>query len=237
MTPRHETILSSLQSVKALDELQPAIALLRDIFEVDHLVYHSLSNTGEHFGALTYDPAWVERYLDLGYARIDPVIQGCASNFQPFDWQMLDWSPRKAQGFLSEAVDAGVGAQGLTVPIRGPGGQFALFTASSGVTDTEWTRYTRDALSELVLCGHFVNQKFLDLARDTDAQPMRRLSPRELDALSYLATGNSRAQAAESLRISEHTLRVYIEAARLKLGAQNTTHAVARALSLGLIHI
>jgi DNA-binding CsgD family transcriptional regulator len=40
---------------------------------------------------------------------------------------------------------------------------------------------------------------------------------------------------AESLSISEHTLRVYIESARFKLGALNTTHAVARAMSRGLI--
>ena len=37
------------------------------------------------------------------------------------------------------------------------------------------------------------------------------------------------------MSISEHTLRVYIESARHKLGALNTTHAVARALSTGLI--
>ncbi|KEJ89760.1 hypothetical protein DSW25_05935 [Sulfitobacter donghicola DSW-25 = KCTC 12864 = JCM 14565] len=47
--------------------------------------------------------------------------------------------------------------------------------------------------------------------------------------------GYSRAQVANSLAISEHTLRVYIESARFKLGALNTTHAVARALSRGLI--
>jgi len=40
---------------------------------------------------------------------------------------------------------------------------------------------------------------------------------------------------AERLTISEHTVRVYIESARFKLGALNTTHAVDRALSRGLI--
>ncbi len=53
--------------------------------------------------------------------------------------------------------------------------------------------------------------------------------------MTYLAKGFSRAQAADELKISEHTLRVYIEAARHKLGALNTTHAVARALSSGII--
>lgn len=37
------------------------------------------------------------------------------------------------------------------------------------------------------------------------------------------------------LSLSEHTLRAYIESARSKLGAANTTHAVARALTDGLI--
>jgi DNA-binding CsgD family transcriptional regulator len=56
-----------------------------------------------------------------------------------------------------------------------------------------------------------------------------------VDALTLLALGHSRAQAANALSISEHTLRAYIESARLKLGAANTTHAVARAISRGLI--
>ena len=37
------------------------------------------------------------------------------------------------------------------------------------------------------------------------------------------------------LEISEHTLRAYIESARFKLGALNTTNAVAHALAEGLI--
>lgn len=50
-------------------------------------------------------------------------------------------------------------------------------------------------------------------------------------------SGLSRAQAAAELEISEHILRVYIESARHKLGALNTTHAVTRALSAGLIKV
>ncbi len=53
--------------------------------------------------------------------------------------------------------------------------------------------------------------------------------------MTLLALGYNRAQVAHSLSISEHTLRVYIESARAKLGAQNTTHAIATALSRGLI--
>ena len=63
------------------------------------------------------------------------------------------------------------------------------------------------------------------------------LSPREADTLRMLALGHSRAQAAHALAISERTLRAYVDSARVKLGATNTTHAVAQAVATGLIGV
>ena len=61
------------------------------------------------------------------------------------------------------------------------------------------------------------------------------MSGREVDVLTYLAMGYSRGQVAQTLSISEHTLRAYVESARFKLGATNTMHAIARAVAEGLI--
>ncbi|SDL41448.1 regulatory protein, luxR family [Aliiruegeria lutimaris] len=87
--------------------------------------------------------------------------------------------------------------------------------------------------------NHFVKHEFNERAFEFDHQgdsaPTTMLSPRELAVMTYLAKGMTRAQAAHEMDISEHTLRVYIEAARHKLDALNTTHAVARALIRGLI--
>ena len=64
-----------------------------------------------------------------------------------------------------------------------------------------------------------------------------RVFARELSAMALLARGYSRSQVAHDEQISEHTLRVYFEGARHKLAALNTTHAVARALTRGLINV
>lgn len=87
----------------------------------------------------------------------------------------------------------------------------------------------------MILIAHYFNEKALELEPDRQPEQQQALSPREIDAMTLLAIGYSRAQVANSLSISEHTLRVYIESARYKLGALNTTHAVARAMSRGLI--
>lgn len=230
-----ESFLEQLGQVATLDELNTKISTLRDELEVEHVVYHSVSSTGEQYAALTYQQSWVDRYLEMDYARIDPVVQACLRRFHPVDWRRLDWKGKAAKGFLYEAIDFGIGSQGFSVPIRGPSGQFALFSVSSRDKDDQWTRYTEEKTRSLILASHFVNQKALELERGSDQAEIVSLSPRETDALTLLAIGYSRAQAAESLSISEHTLRVYIESARFKLGAMNTTHAIARAMSRGLI--
>lgn len=235
MKQKLETLITGLQQATSHHDLQKLITSLRDVYDVDHIVYHSVNRTGAQYAVLTYEPTWVDRYIEKDYARIDPVVQGCYQRFHPVDWRKLDWSGKPARNFMGEALDSGVGNQGLSVPIRGPSGQFALFTASGRSTDPNWGSYVKDHVSDLILVAHFINQKALELDNGTDVLPSANLSPREIDALTLLAVGYSRAQAAESLAISEHTLRAYIESARFKLGAQNTTHAVARAITIGSI--
>ncbi len=234
---RLDTILEALEGASELSGLQTAIEQLREHFKVDHMVYHWVSGAGDQYGCGTYSPEWVQRYLEKEYVRIDPVIQGCYQRFHPVDWKRLDWSSKAARAFQQEAVDYGVGNQGFSVPVRGPNGQFALFTVSHHCDDDAWASFTEEHRRDLILIAHYFNQKALDFEPDRSPEQAQALSPREIDAITLLAMGYSRAQVAETLTISEHTLRVYIESARFKLGAMNTVHAVARALSRGLIVI
>ena len=227
--------IERLQQVTTFDGIQRLIEQLRDLYQVEHLIYHSVNSAGEPYAALTYSLDWVDHYLEQDYGRIDPVVLGCYQRFHPVDWKRLDWSSKRVRNFLLEASDAGIGNQGFSIPIRGPNGQFALFTVNHRCSDEEWLRFTDAHVRDLLLIAHYVNQKALEVERGTDRLPDQSLSPRELDALTMLGMGKSRGHASEILSISEHTLRVYIESARFKLGAANTTHAVALAMARGKI--
>lgn len=230
-----EPFIDRVKQVKTLDGLTEEITALRDYLDVEHLIYHSVNSTGEQYAALTYSNDWVERYLSEDYARIDPVVQGCYKRFDPVDWRALDWSGKAVRSFLLEANDAGVGNQGMSIPVRGPSGQFAMLTVNHECSDSDWDAYTETHRADLLLAAHYINRKALELEKCDDEIAQLALSPREADTLKMLALGYSRARAAELLSISEHTLRVYIENARVKLGATNTTNAVARAVIGGLI--
>lgn len=227
--------LSALEAASALEDLQDATLALRGGYEVDHIVYHWVDSAGDHYGCGTYTPEWVKRYTEQNYSRIDPVIVGCFQRFHPVDWKRLDWSGKAARQFLADAIEHGIGNQGYSIPIRGPNGQFALFTVSTNCDDETWAAFTAAHGRELILIAHYFNRKALEFEPNRAPEQARQLSPRELDAMTLLAMGYSRAQVADTLSISEHTLRVYIESARFKLGALNTTHAVARAIGNGLI--
>ena len=230
-----DTILEALEKADSLAGLQMATERLRDHYRINHVVYHWVDSAGDQYGCGTYSDAWRQRYLDQNYLRIDPVIIGCFQRFHPVDWKRLDWTNKAARAFQTEAIEYGVGNQGFSVPIRGPNGQFALFTANNSCDDDIWSDWAEAHRRDLILIAHVFNEKALDFEPDRNPGQSQALSPREIDAMTFLAMGYSRAQVADTLSISEHTLRVYIESARHKLGAMNTTHAVARALSRGLI--
>ncbi|MBV1895728.1 MAG: LuxR family transcriptional regulator [Rhodobacteraceae bacterium] len=229
--------LEDLDATSTLEGLQDVITTLRDAFGIDHMVYHWVDSAGDQYGCGTYSDAWRDHYIAQNYLRLDPVISGCYQRFHPVDWKRLDWSSKSARVFQAEAIKFGVGNQGYSIPIRGPKGQFALFTVSHTCDDEEWLKFTETHSRDLILIAHFFNRKALEFEPNRIPDQSRALSPREVDAMTLLAMGCSRAQAAAKLSISEHTVRVYIESARFKLGALNTTQAVARAMSRGLIVI
>ena len=230
-----ERILSDLEEADTLDRMQRVSEALRNFYKVDHLVYHWVDSKGEQYGCGTYSAEWQGKYISENYVRIDPVIQGCYQRFHPVNWKRLEWSSKAAREFLQISSQYGVGNQGYSIPIRGPNGQFALFTVNHSCSDEAWAKFTLEHRRDLILIAHYFNEKALEFEPDRQPDNPPSLSPRETDAMTLLAIGYSRAQVAARLSISEHTLRVYIESARFKLGALNTTHAVARAMSRGLI--
>ena len=232
-----DLVLKELEDTKQRDDLQCFIVSLRRKLGVDHVVYHWVDSAGSQYGCGTYSLDWIEHYAEKNYLRTDPVIAGCFQRFHPVDWKRLDWSSKPAREFFADAQEHGIGNQGYSVPIRGPNGQFALFTVSHHCDDEEWSKFIEEYSRDLILIAHYINRKALEFEPDRTPEQTRSLSPREVDAMTLLAVGYNRAQVAQTLSISEHTLRVYIESARFKLGAMNTTHAVARALSRGLIVI
>lgn len=237
MTTKIESFLDRIEAITDESQVQTLVEIFCDIYNIDHAIYHAVTPEGRPHVSFTYSLDWAIQYEQSEYLKDDPVIRGAITQFAPIDWKRLDWSPKRTREFLGEAVANGVGNQGLTVPIRSPGGQFAAFTANHSANDDEWSSFRKDYNRDMLLAAHYMHLKWLEFSNAVDQKAGPDLSPRERDVLTLLGVGKSRGQIAEALRISEHTLRVYIDTARHKMGALNTTHAVALAQKTGKILI
>lgn len=237
MARKMEAFLDRAERCDTFEDLYTLVCDLRGLFQVEHVVYHSVNHEGEPFALATYPVGWANYYESEQLYRLDPVVLNAFQRFHPYSWKSLSWENKTQQQFLRDAIDGGVGNQGLSVPIRGPHGEFALFSVSHTATDLEWAAFCDRNRSDMLLMGHFLHQAARRIMGVDHSAARVNLSPRETDALALLGAGLNRGRAAEKLAISEHTLRVYIESARFKLGASNTTHAVAKAMSRGLISL
>lgn len=72
------------------------------------------------------------------------------------------------------------------------------------------------------------------MADDTFQSNSQFLTGREHDVLSGLLAGSSNKEIARNLNLSEVTIKHHLKSLRSKLGARNRTHAVCRAIELGI---
>lgn len=254
-----QRIFETLPDPRSIEDLGKLIDFIRDGLEVEHVSYLALSlgssvrfassqigsladgvggwwRSEASLGASSYSYDWSLRYVEQSFQRIDPVVESAIRSFTPLNWKELDWRDKKRRQLLREAVDFGVGNQGYTVPIHGPDGQFAIFVINGTCSDERWELMIKEHRNVLMIAGNFFHQKVLEITNVFGEQPTAKLSPREIDVLTALALGKNRSQVAYDLKISENTLRVYVDSARHKLGAINIPHAIALGVRRGLIN-
>lgn len=208
-------------------------------FSLKNVTYLSVEDSPDHDVkirfASTYSKEWVDRYLACDYQHIDPVIKLTRQRLLPLDWAKTDRSTKVVRDFFAEARECGVGNQGLSIPIRGPNREAALFTVTSDIPDVDWDDFKRRIVSYLQIVGYEYHKAMIEAEfGDSDASPVR-LSPREREMLAWAAIGKTTWETSIILGISEATANFYIAGAISKLNCVNKTHAVAKALRSGLI--
>ncbi|HSV29070.1 MAG TPA: LuxR family transcriptional regulator [Candidatus Omnitrophota bacterium] len=190
----------------------------------------------------TYPAAWVERYTSQNYLQDDPLIDDLPDRRLPFLWSDVQKSKelttRQKQMFV-EAREYGL-LNGLAVPIHGKNGEFATVSFVPGGNESEANATIaiyRHLLHLLALYYHdHAARILLDKAMSSPRQKSL-LSPREKEVLQWTARGKSNWEISTVLGISEKSVEFHLDSARRKLQVYNRTHAVVKAIMLGMIRI
>ena len=100
----------------------------------------------------------------------------------------------------------------------------------------EGSRYDADALLRAMRADYEHPWPYLLLDAIEQRRPAEHpLSPHETRALEAASRGLEAQMIADTYCVGVETVKTQLKAARLKLRAKNTTHAVAEALRRGLI--
>lgn len=178
----------------------------------------------------TYPAAWVDRYLERRYERLDPVIRRARHETMPFEWGLGlgpgGLSERQRQLF-DEAAEFGIRC-GFTIPIHDSRGVTAAVTFASHERHPAFHRAIETHAEGLQLMAMYFH---VHVRRKIAAERMidgAVLSPREFECLSWAAQGKSAWEIGRILGISRRTAAFHLENAKAKLGVRSIVQAVAR---------
>ena len=236
---RYEEVVTQIGAANSLAEIQNVVARIRKIYHLANIAYHALYIPGvkvfNPILVLTYQPEWVERYKNRDYFKIDPVVVSGTKGFLPLDWADLDRDNRVARDFFAEADRFAVGRQGMTWPVRGTGGERALFTITANMSAREWEERRIAYKREFQMIAHYMHDRIVKIFGYRDVKPTPSLSRREITCLELAAQGATSKQTGALLKISDRAVRLFLSSACTKLECANTHQAIARMVSLEIL--
>jgi DNA-binding CsgD family transcriptional regulator len=186
-------------------------------------------------------PAWmIDGWYGRAYTRQHPIYLRCRFETRPFAvvheriWAEAGALTAAQLHMKRDQENVGVYG-GVVVPVH----------MSLGRTGTvNWSTWEPRDL-DAVVAGHgamlltiahgFMNVHNPAPRPRVDAGDLAHLTDRQVDCLYWLAGGKTIAETAQILGISAHTVREHLRAVTARLGAVNTTHAVALACQFGIV--
>lgn len=238
-----------LELANSSNALQSAIAKLVGSMGFEYYMYNvypsaALVNTsaGQDMVLTNFPVDWMSHYIGQGYAEVDPALKYVVSKRRGCIWDKLISTTNltKRQEQLQDDAGAARISGGLTLPIASRHGEFATFICvpeKSFLHNDERLELVRPMLD---LVANYLHAKALKIMVGERLAAQKQLlgmslSPREREVLYWASLGKTGWETGAILGISQKSAEMHAENAKNKLEAANKTHAVAKAISRGLI--
>ncbi len=186
----------------------------------------------------THAPHWNARYLERGYAAVDPRLAP-TRHLTPFLWDRVRCARNaEVERFLSDAATRGI-ASGAVVPFRDPLGTRIVVAFDSVLAPLDEARIESvlEGLGTLMLVATTLHDwVFAPRIERMRARAVADLlSSCEIRCLALAARGHTSSEIGELLQIKRRTADFHMHNVIRKLGALNRSEAIGRAVATGLV--
>ncbi len=242
LTPAYGELLQSFATADSVEGIHDTCAHLCEIFEFDFFLYGQRVPTSfvapQIFIISGFPETWWQRYKEANHIEIDPTLAHCQQSLLPVSWSDLAARPdvsARERHFMMEAREHGLGC-GITFPVHGAHGEKALLSLGRYRCPAAGDSGVDPLVPHLQLLAHHLHEavrRTIEIEEIATDRP--RLSARERECLLWAAEGKTAWETGQILGITERTAIFHLHNAAGKLNVSNRQHAVARAISLGLI--
>jgi DNA-binding CsgD family transcriptional regulator len=186
----------------------------------------------------SYSSAWVDECMQLpmGVIARDPVLHHLDSSVSPIIWGQTNYHTAKLDNVYEMFQGYGLGS-GLAVTVRGLNGDYACVGLSSSSDCVSKSGSLTQELGQLMLLATAAYSAITSivLPKNSDQKAVR-LTPRELEILSWSRAGKTAQDCGQILGISQATVHFHLKNTLHKLDVVSKHQAVLRALEMRLIH-
>jgi DNA-binding CsgD family transcriptional regulator len=214
-----EQLIRSLDRLLSFDKASCGIARLDG---ADSLDAQKLVN-------ISYPKEWNAIYEERGFAAVDPVVRAHLTEQSSKIWSDTYNRLGRPQPFVSLAEDFGI-RDGYSFGTLSPADTTVTIFALS-VQKKPAAR----ALTFLDMLAPHYHEAFRRATQRASLPVRTPLSRREKEVVRWLADGKNTWEISVILGISERTIKFHVGVILQKLNAVNRSHAVAIAISNGLI--
>lgn len=185
----------------------------------------------------TFPESWMEPFISFDQPDSMPFIRRALNDPSPFGWSRAAGpeKPDYAYGTAFSRLAAASAEKFVTFPIHAQHDVAALTTVASKPASSEIQANSE----QIYLIGHYFHAAARRIVVERALTVSRRrtslLSPRETEMLESAAKGMMTTEIATHARISPKSVEAHLESARKKLHAANRTHAVVKAIMIGII--
>lgn len=183
-----------------------------------------------------YPDAYQVLYQQRGYIGTDPTVAHCQQSPEPIFWSEKMYREYKKESLevMEESRHFGLG-EGVSLSVH-PNSSIVSMLSLARDKPFESAAERAELVAAgnvLAHCIHVASERLI--LPNVMAQRQPHLSPREMQCLQQLAAGKSSKEIADALRISDETVITHIKRILTKFGVASRVHAVAIAMTLGML--
>lgn len=178
---------------------------------------------------------WLNRYVEHGYFKVDPLIRHAQRSTLPAIWTDKVFHDDESHEFWEEAQAFGLLA-GMSFAVREQTGVTGIFSLARDQHLDLQAQELAALIGRAQLFASVLHQAVLRLELPKFLKESHSsLTGRERECLKWSADGKTAWEIGQILGIAERTAVFHINNIIQKLGAANKTQAIVRAVALNLV--